>query len=802
MLVSYNWLKELVPLDATPAEVDRMITMAGVEVDNVQEVKPDFSQVVVGHILKIFPHPNADKLVLCDVEVGKESPLRIVCGAANMKDGDKVPVALVGAVLKEGLKVKKAKIRGEASEGMMCSERELGLGDDHSGIMILPPETTIGSSFAEVMNLNDAVLELAVTPNRSDCLSIIGVARELAAITHAAARPPEIKMQETEPETASLTSITIEDDIGCPRYAARIVSGVKIGPSPLWMQQKLKKVGLRPLNNVVDVTNYVLMELGHPLHAFDYHKLEENRIVVRRARKDESIVTLDGAERALSEDMLVIADAANPVAVAGVMGGANSEVTEQTTTVLIESAYFDPKSIRRTSKALALSTEASYRFERGADYEMLIMALDRAASLMAELAGGTIARGMIDAYPRKFAPAEIDLRYQRIKRILGIEVAPDAVVSILASLGFEIISKEAETVSVRVPSFRPDVSAEIDLIEEVARIYGYDRIEPTYPQDTAVMSRGIQPRSLEDEVRLIMKGCGFSEIINLSFGAPTDMEDFPETRPGENLKPIRMKNPLTEDASTLRSTLIPGLLKNLRANINTGNKNLKMYEVGKVYWPIDNEILPEEPVFICAAATGLSRPVNWKGKPSETDFFEMKGVAETVLESLCSAKITAARATHSGFHPGMCADLMLDGQSVGKIGEIHPGILEKHEITQKVYVFEINLTELQSWPPARKTYQRLSRFPYSERDLAVVVDEQVEAADLEEAIVRAGGEFLTGVLLFDIYRGKQAGEKKKSLAFSLRFQSSERTLTDDEIAAACKTIMGALEKEFGAKLRT
>ncbi len=802
MFVSMNWLKEFVAFDATPADLADMLTMAGVEVETVEEVKPEFDRVIVGRVLKIFPHPNADKLVLCDVDVGEASPVRIVCGAANMKEDDKVPFAPVGAVLAGGIKVKRAKIRGESSEGMMCSERELGLGEDHSGIMILPPETPVGVAFDEAIGFKDAVLELSVTPNRSDCLSMLGVAREVAALTQSRTRPPDFIMGESEPDINTLTSITIEDDAGCPRYAARIVSNVTIGPSPLWMQQKLRKVGLRPLNNVVDVTNYVLMELGHPLHAFDYDKLEENRIVVRRARDGESIVTLDGTERGLSEEMLVIADAANPVAIAGIMGGATSEVTEQTTTVLIESAYFDPKSIRRTSKALGLSTEASYRFERGADYEMLIVALDRAASLMAELAGGTISRGKIDAYPRKFVPLEIDLRYKRIKRILGIEVPPKTATSILTSLGFEIVSEQSEAVRVLVPSYRPDISAEIDLIEEVARIYGYSRIESTYPPDTAVMTRGVQPRCLDDECRFALRSSGFSEVINLSFGAPWDMADFQET--GHPSKPqlIKMKNPLTEDASVLRPSLIPGILRCLQSNINTGNKNLKIFEVGKVYWPTKEDVLPDEPTFLCAAATGLSRSVNWRDESASVDFFDMKGVAETLLKTVGIMKTGTERGEHVGFHPGICADIIADGNVVGKIGEIHPTLLDKYEIAQTVCLFELNLTDVASRPATERRYKKLSRFPYSDRDLAVVVDEGVEAATLHAAMVAAGGETLKSVTLFDVYRGAQVGKNKKSLAFSLRFQSDERTLTDEEVTAGCTAIMNALEKGFNAKLRT
>lgn len=801
MLVSLNWLKELVATDATPAQLTDMLTMAGVEVEAVEDIKPDFDKVIVGHVLKISPHPNADKLVLCEVDAGGGSPLGIVCGAANMKEGDKVPVAVVGAKLAGGIKVKKTKIRGEASEGMMCSECELGLGEDHSGIMILPPDTKVGDPFEEVMGLSDVVLELGITPNRADCLSMIGVAREVAAVTHTEARRAEFDVPEEGPDTTSLTSVTIDDAGGCPRYAARVVEGVKIGPSPSWMRQKLIKAGLRPLNNIVDITNYTLIELGHPLHAFDYHKLEENRIIVRRARGGEAIVTLDGAERELSAKMLVIADAKRPVAIAGVMGGANSEVTEQTTTVLIESAYFDPVSIRRTSKSLGLSTEASYRFERGTDPEMAVIALDRAAALMAELAGGKIAKGRIDEYPRKIERPEIKLRYERVKRILGIEIPREKTASILSSLGFEILSEESEALEIRAPSYRPDVTLEIDLIEEVARIYGYDKIASTYPQDSTVMSRGMQSASLEETCQSVLRASGFSEVITYSFGAPGNMADFSGGEGDGRSTPVKMKNPLTEDASVLRTTIIPGLLQSLGTNVSAGNKDLKIFETAKVYWPAEDDVLPEERTFVCAAATGLSRPMDWKGKPEEIDFFDLKGVAETLTESLGFEAMQTAKSSREGFHPGMCADILIGGNTVGKIGEIHPGILDKYEIDQKVFLFEIDLDALEAKPEAERKYEKFSRFPCAERDLAVVVDESVGAAAVNTAIAEAGGDILINVVLFDVYKGKQVGGGKKSLAFGLRFQSDERTLTDEEIIAASNKIMKTLEKRFGAKLR-
>ena len=787
MLVSFDWLKELVSTDSTPAQIADMLTMGGVEVEAVEDTRPDFTNVVIGHLRKVSPHPNADKLVLCEVDVGDPSPLGIVCGAANMKEGDKVPVAVVGAKLTGGLKVKKTKIRGETSMGMMCSERELDLGDDHEGIMILPPETAVGAPFDEAMGLNDVVLELGITPNRPDCLSMIGVAREVAAMAGTTARPPEFDVPEEGPEITSLTSVTIDDADGCPRYAARIVEEVKIGPSPLWMQQKLMKAGLRPLNNVVDITNYVLIELGHPLHAFDYNKLGENRIIVRRAQSGELIETLDGVKRELSEQMLVIADAQNAVAIAGVMGGATSEVTEQTATVLIESAYFDPVSIRRTSKSLGLSTEASYRFERGADPEMAITALDRTASLIAELAGGKIAKGRVDEYPRKIECPRIRLRYTRINKILGIDVPKDKVASILSSLGFGIASEESEALDVLVPSYRPDVTAEIDLIEEVARTYGYGKIASTYPQDSTVMSRGLKPVAPEEICRHVLTASGFSEIITYSFGAPSKMADFAAKGAGARSNPIKMKNPLTEDASVMRTTIIPGVLESIRTNANAGNKNLKMFETGKIYLPAPGDVLPDEKMCVCAATTGLSRGMDWKGKPTDVDFFDLKGVTEKLIELMGLEGIQTAKAVHKGFHPGICADIIVGNEVVGKIGEIHPATLDGYGIDQTVFLFEIDLDAAMGGPKAEGSYERFSRYPHAERDLAVVVDEGIEAAAINAAILESGGDILRDVTLFDIYKGKQVGDNKKSLAFGLRFQSNERTLTDEEIAARSDT---------------
>jgi phenylalanyl-tRNA synthetase beta chain len=799
MRVSLNWLKEFVPIHLSPAELAYRLTMTGTEVESIEKIEPVFTSVTIGQIRKIVRHPNADKLLLCEVDVGNTQALKIVCGAPNIKEGDKVPVALPGAMLPGNFTVRETKIRGEHSEGMLCSERELGISEDHSGIMILPPDVSIGVPVEEALQLSDVVFELGITPNRPDCLSIFGTAREVAAITKEKTRLPKIDIIHQEPAIESMTSVTIDDPEGCPRYAARIVSGVKIGPSPAWLQQRLLRVGLRPINNVVDATNYVLLELGHPLHAFDYHKLYENRIIVRRARAGESIVTLDGIDRKLSEQMLVIADAEKAVAVAGVMGGANTEVTEQTKTVLIESAYFDPISIRRTSKALALSTEASFRFERGADPQMVTVALDRTAALMAEIAGGTIASGMIDEYPRPLTQPEIKVRHQRIKRILGIDIPPKNAVSILQAVGFEILSADPEIVSTRVPSYRPDVSAEIDLIEEVARIHGYENIVPTYPQDKGVMQRGLQPRSIEDGSKSALVGCGFSEIITFSFGSPEQMIDFSGDN-GYPAEPIRMNNPLAEDESALRTTLIPGMLRTMRNNINVGRKNLKLFETGKVFWPNPGNVLPNERLFLCTAATGLASPVYWKQQPRPVDFFDLKGVAEDLFEEL-GFPFNMKKAPRPGFHPGKCAQIVTDGIAVGHIGELHPDFIQKYELKQNVVLFEIDLSALVERPAPETKYRKISRFPYSERDIALVVNDDIRATELTDAIKTVGGDILQRVLLFDVYRGAQVESGKKSLAFNLRFQSTERTLTDDEVNAALEAIIQTVEQRFGAQLR-
>jgi phenylalanyl-tRNA synthetase beta chain len=681
---------------------------------------------------------------------------------------------------------------------MMCSERELGLGDDHAGIMILPADARVGESLEGFLGLTDSVLELGVTANRPDCLSMLGVAREVAAITRKNISAPSSDVRESGPDIASLTSVTIDDPGGCPRYAARIVRNVKPGPSPAWMQRRLLKAGLRPLSNIVDVTNYVLIELGHPLHAFDYDKLDESRIVVRRARKGEKIVTLDGSDCELTEQMLVIADAEKAVAIAGVMGGATSEVTDQTRNVLIESAYFDPVSIRRTSKSLGLSTEASYRFERGADPEMALTALDRAAALMAELAGGKIATGRIDCYPRKVAQAELTLRHERVKRIIGADIPPETSISILESLWMKIVSQEPGLARVLAPSFRPDIKGEIDLIEEIARIYGYESIPPTYPQDSAVMKRGLQPSLPEDGCRGALRGSGFSEVITFSFGSPADMADFINGRD----EMIRLRNPLTEDTSALRTTMIPGLLRAVLFNFNAGNKDLKIFEIGKTYWPVVGQTLPDERSFVCVAATGNLRPISWRTPPAAIDFFDLKGVAETLLESQGCASAEWVKAVHRGFHPGLSADIVAGGKRIGRIGEIHPDLLSKYEFSQKVCVFEIDLSSFEKQPGRGEKYEKVSRFPYSDRDMAIVVDEHLEASALRSTIAMAGGNMLRRVNLFDIYRGKQVGEGKKSVAFSLRFQSDERTLTDEEVTAVFDRIIGELEKRFSSKLRT
>lgn len=796
MKVSIKWLRDYVDFDLSVDELAYKLTMAGLEIDSVEKLDAGLDKVVVGKILNIKQHPNADKLVLCDVDAGDET-LQVVCGAPNTKEGMVAPLALVGAALPSGMEIRAAKVRGQSSYGMLCSEKELGFSDDAAGLMELPAELKAGTEISRALGLDDTILDIDLTPNRPDCLSIFGVAREVSAATGNPLRQPQITMTEGDTATSSLTSVTILDPDLCPRYAARVIRGVKVAPSPAWMQQRLEAVGLRGINNVVDVTNYVLMELGHPLHAFDYNLLAENRIVVRRAREGEEIVTIDEETCKLTDDMLVIADAENPVAVAGVMGGFHSEVTEATTEVLLESAYFNPVSIRKTSKALGMHTEASHRFERGMDIEGLITAIDRAAQLIQELAGGEICQDIVDAYPVKSEPAKIRLRPERVNYVLGTDIPAGEMKDILTELQFEV----SDDWQVTVPTYRPDVTREIDLVEEIARIYGYDNIPFALPTGDIPLADANPKAVLREKAKSAMLDCGMTEAINYSFYSPKvfDLINLPEDSAYRHV--MRLKNPLSEEQSIMRTTLLPSLLENVRWNVNRQVAEVKLFELSTTYTPKEEGELPSEQEVIAGVVSGSMGLGTWADPQREADFFDIKGIVEVLLEELGIREYEVKPTENSTLHPVRSAEICFKRDSVGILGEVHPDVLDNYDIQQRVYIFELDFDKLAKLADTKKAFKPISQYPSVSRDIAIVVPDDVASEVAARIIQTMGGELVTAIKLFDVYTGKPIPEGKKSLAYAIEFQT-DRTLTDEEVDKILLKIISRLEKETGAELRS
>lgn len=798
MRISYNWLAELV--EEIPA-VDRLaelLTGAGLEVEAIERQGEGLDHVVVGEVLEKASVAGTDRLSLCSVAVGGGETRSIVCGADNYEVGAKVPAALVGAVLPGGLRIEARKLRGVDSEGMLCSAKELGLSEDADGLMLLDPGLVPGTPIVAALGLDDVVLTLNATPNRPDWLSHLGVARELVALLGTSLRPEEASPREQGASAGSLVSVQIEAEDRCGRYAARVVEGVRFLPSPRWMQTRLELCGMRPLGNLIDVTNYVLLETGHPLHAFDLDKIAGQKVVVRMAKEGEKLTTLDEKERTLSSDDLVIADGERALVLAGVMGGADAEVGEGTTRVLLESAHFAPATVRRSSKRHGLHTESSHRFERGADLEAVRYALDRAAQLLQELAGGEVRQGVVDVYPAPRESAPVALRYERVRKLLGAPVEAEESQRILESLGFVASGASNEGAIFLAPSFRVDVEREADLIEEIARIRGYDSIPAALPNAAAAAA----PRSREEavlaRVQEAMRAAGLDEVINLSFGDPRDFEAA--ARGPVKLLPIR--NPLAETLGAMRPSLIPGLLRNAAFNRNRQVERIRLYEQGRVFHPVAHRDQPvEERWDLAGILLGPRAATSWTAGEEEVDFFDAKGVVEGMLGSLG----IEAQWQHDEaplLHPRAAAAIVSEGRHLGRVGELHPLVAEAFDLPRGVCVFELSMEGLVASAKLTPRYLGIPRFPAVLRDLAAVVPAQVPAERLREVLLGPVGEGLVEeVQLFDVYEGQQVGEDRKSLAFAIRYRAADRTLKDEEIQRIHSALVAALEREVGAELR-
>ncbi len=798
MKISYKLIQKYIDCSLSPEALADKLTMAGLEVCAIEKTGLDLSSCVVGQILEIQPHPDADRLTVCQVNIGTEV-LPIVCGAQNMKLNDKVPVALVSCRLPGGFLIKKSKIRGVSSQGMMCSEKELNLSEEASGLMILPSEAPIGKEICSYLGLDDVVLELDLTPNRGDCLSVRGIVREIATLTNETTKKITIDMPpEGNTNIQDMMSIRVDAPDLCPRYSASIISDVTIGPSPLWLVQQLQSMGIRSINNVVDVTNFVMMEWGQPLHAFDYDLIQEKRIIVRRAKEKEKIITLDEVERQLIAENLVIVDTKQAIALAGVMGGANTEISNQTHTILLESAFFDPISIRRTSALFGLHSEASHRFERGIDPDSVILALNRATQLIVEVTGGKPAKGIIDIYPTPFQPQNITLRLPMVKKVLGIEIPEKKIYQILQNMDFSIQRIDEQKLAVLAPVFRWDIKREVDLIEEIARIYGYENIPVSLPTGTISAEKKTKLRNFETKIRDILVGLGFSEAINFSFISKKIMDDLPQVN-AESEERIYLKNPLTEDQNVMRNSLIAGLCKNIAFNQNRQAQNIRLFELGRCFIPSSSGSLPKEKMMLGAVMQGSRDPASWQGKSESLTFFDVKGVVEAFMSALGICDYTICSDNYIWMGSCHCCSIRVGNQPIGFLGEIDKSILEYFDITKNIFGIEIEIEFLNM--PKKRTLKPIPKYPSITRDLALIIPEEIPYQELYKSIRDMNIKILQKIYLFDVYRGDQVPSGEKSFGLSLIYQSLEKTLTDKQVNAMHKKIINHLKQKFHASLR-
>ena len=801
MRASLNWLKEYVDIDLAPEALGDALTMVGLEVESVIRVNKDLKSVMVGEITSIKPHPNADKLSLCQVTTGDNS-YSIVCGAGNMKVRDKVALALEGVLLPSGMKIKNTRIRGELSEGMMCSEEELEIGEDSQGIMILQDDLELGKDIVTALDLNDYIIDFEITPNRSDCLSIIGIARETAAIKGQDLKIPEINITEGTQRIDDLTSVEIQDPELCPRYSASLIMGITIGPSPFWLRRRLDSAGIRPICNVVDITNYVLMEFGQPLHAFDFGLLEGRKIVVKRASDRDMFSSLDGMKRALFNDTLMICDEEKPVAIGGIMGGLNSEVSENTADVLIESAYFNPSSIRKTSKKLGLQTEASYRFERGVDPEGVIKALNRATRLILDICGGQAAKGVIDQYPSPIPPKEISLSINKTNKILGTSLDKEGVKKYLNSIELNTGDLDGDKVSVKVSPLRMDLGREIDLIEEIARLNGYDNIPTTTPMVKVTSTKRSSVHVLEYKVKDILTSMGYYEVVNYSFISPRLITPLKLDADHPFRKFIRIKNPLSEEQSIMRTTLIPGLLKTMKTNVHNKNLNLKLFEIGTVFYSGKGEKLPEEKKGLSVLATGLRHDESWSFSEEETDFYDIRGVLENLFKGLDIRDFNLSSTGDIPYlHPGKSSRIMIGNTEIGVLGEVHYDVMEGYNLLTTPYIFEIDFDLIVKHSFGDKKINDLSKYPPIYRDIALIVSEDVQFKDILDIIIGLNNKLIDDINVFDVYKGESIDHGKKSLAYRIKYQSHERTLTDKEINKIHEKLVSTVVNKTGARIR-
>ncbi len=798
MNIPLSWLKEYVDIKPPVQELAQRLTMAGVEVGGITTVG-GWSNAYVGLVLDVQKHPNADRLTVCDVDLGFEKA-RVVCGAPNVAPGQKICFAKVGTVLfnthtNKTEPLKAAKIRGVVSEGMICSARELGIGDDHEGIVVLDPAAPVGMPLTDY--LGDYILDLEVTPNRVDCLAALGIAHECAALTGSSVHEPYRSYPESGEPIEKLARVEVLDPELCSRYTGSLVTGIKIAPSPRWLQDRLLKAGQRPINNVVDVTNYVMLEYGQPLHSFDYDKVTDHHIIVRAARPSETHVTLDGVERKLAPPMLVIADPRGAIGLAGIMGGANTEMDDRTTSVFLEAATFSPSNTRRTSQALKLRTEASLRFEKGLQPPLAEIALRRATKLIHELAGGTVAKGIIDVYPKRTDRAPMRLTAARIRKVLGAETPRERVVQVLTSLGFQAAPSGSGEWQVSIPYWRSDITVEDDLVEEVARITGYDTLPSTMMSTPVPQYQPAPLRELRERVRDILVSAGMQEVVTYSLVSEEMLKKAGAT---DGTRSLKLANPMTPEHEYARTTLRPSLLQALASNLRHEEGPMRLFELGRVYIPRPSD-LPEERETLLAVLAGPDRPPYWRDTPRSLDFYDAKGLAAALLEALRVPHQFRA-AEDPGFYPGRCLQVLAGGIALGVLGEAHPNLLDAFDVSARpVTMLQIDLASvLKALPAAASRYVSIPRFPAAVRDISLLADAEVTSAQIEEAI--RSHRLVARAALFDVYSGEKLPPGKRSLAYHIYFQAPDRTLTAEEVNKAFQEIVAGLERRLGITLRS
>lgn len=857
MQVSTKWLKDFLDIKITADELAEKFTMAGLPVENVVHAGAGLEKVVTGKIEEITPHENSDHLLVCQVNVGAGDLLQIVTGAQNVKQGDIVPVALVGADLPCGKKISKGKLRGVVSNGMLCSPDELKIEGDSSGILILPADTPIGIPVAQVLGLDDDILEFELTANRGDCFSVFGLVREAGVILNQTPKFPEIKVTEDAAKnSADLIEIKIDAPDLCSRFSARVLTDIKLAPSPEWMQKRLEDAGIRAINNVVDVTNFVMVELGQPMHAYDYDEIAGKVLNARRSVKGEQLHTLDDSNRLANGSELVIADAEKAAGLAGVMGGFETEITEKTKTVVLEAASFNPASIRRTSRAVGLHSEASGRFERGTNEKATITALDRAAQLLQEMGACKVCSGVVDVYPAPKPEVTVQFTCRQINERLGTSYTDKEIIDVLQALGFKVSEvapeldgeefmdkisfaaknlgtaarnlaqnsevddfiqsigktvgelmkrggvETATTYTVTVPDWRNDVTLMDDLSEEVARIYGYDKIPATLPKGSQ-QGRQSQFQNFTDSIKNILASLGMNEEISFAFTHPDMFDKLQIPADSELRRAVPIMNPLTDEYPLLRTTLLSSVLENAARNFSRKNSDLRLFEIAPVFFPKNLPVteLPHEVQKLVGLIMGRREPKGWAQNSAEVDFYDMKGVVEELLAQLTISNYTVEAGEHYALHPGKTAVFKKGREVLATVGEVHPAVTESLGITKKIFVFESDVATLLKCTAKKFTFENLPKYPAISRDLAILVDLDVPSGEIEKVIAKTAGKFFKEVTLFDVYTGERIAADKKSLAFNIKFQSGERTLTDDEADAAFKEILAAVEKHFDAKLR-